>query len=565
MEHRTRGHQSDAQSPLSRFCARLKDLQHTAGFSQTSLAAAVHLSTSQMSDILSGKIKRPPDWDVVHKVVRACLAHAKEEDKSLPVHLRDERDWRRRFHDLEQDFDPAARPRRRNQAATGGPTKTVGQCDPLDLEVHRVLLPPGTVSLTDDLEIVTPYLKRHHDSELRAALSPVVAGGSSVFAVLAGDSCTGKTRALYEALHEATPDWPILRPADIDELLELLHEGRFQPGTVLWLNDTQRYLYGTPGERAATLLRRALLASDGAVAVGALWSRPYLEELTAPGNSPDVHAAARALLDSPRTHLITVPNCLTGHEQQEMATLAATDKRLEAAMSASGPDGDVIQHLTGGPELLSAYTRGGPFTPVEHALITAALDARRLGHQGPIPAALLAAAADGYLSPRQRPGQADWAASALTGLAAGTRPDGTRTSIRNALTALTAVRARSGDTEAGYEPDDYLDQHTRRPRQDCLGPRQLWDALAEHAIGPDDLHDLGQAAYWSAPASLEALMSANWCPVYQTPVLYSRFPRTFSAAYRRCKNGYAPRYTSAPSLPWRPSHHQPLANRHEDR
>jgi hypothetical protein len=70
---------------------------------------------------------------------------------------------------------------------------------------------------------------------------------------------------------------------------------------------------------------------------------------------------------------------------------------------------------------------------------------------------------------------------------------------------------------------------------------------------------------WSAPASLEALMSANWCPVYQTPVLYSRFPRTFSAAYRRCKNGYAPRYTSAPSLPWRPSHHQPLANRHEDR
>ena len=70
---------------------------------------------------------------------------------------------------------------------------------------------------------------------------------------------------------------------------------------------------------------------------------------------------------------------------------------------------------------------------------------------------------------------------------------------------------------------------------------------------------------WSAPASLEALMSANWCPVYQTPVLYSRFPRTFSAAYRRCKNGYAPRYTTAPSLPWRPSHHQPLSNRHGDR
>jgi predicted Holliday junction resolvase-like endonuclease len=74
-----------------------------------------------------------------------------------------------------------------------------------------------------------------------------------------------------------------------------------------------------------------------------------------------------------------------------------------------------------------------------------------------------------------------------------------------------------------------------------------------------------QVEIWSAPASLEALMSANWCPVYQTPVLYSRFPRTFSAAYRRYKNGYAPRYTTAPSLPWRPSHHQPLANRRGDR
>ncbi len=136
--------------------------------------------------------------------------------------------------------------------------------------------------------------------------------------------------------------------------------------------------------------------------VGALWSRPYLEELTALGKSPDIHAAARALLDGPRTHHITVSHCLTGHQQQELAALASNDTRLRAALAASGPDGDVIQHLTGGPELLHAYTRGGLFTPVEHALITAALDARRLGHREPIPAALLAAAAEGSLSPRQR-------------------------------------------------------------------------------------------------------------------------------------------------------------------
>ena len=354
----TRGDTDTAADPLPVFCARLKRLWEAAGLTQKSLARAAGLSTSQISDILNGKIKRLPDWGVVNKVVRACLAHAQKTGKPLPVDIRDERDWRRRYADLEQDFDTAVRPRRSTQAAAEWTVKTVGQYDPFDLEVHRVLLPTGTASLADDPEPLTPYLKRDHDNELRAALRRAAAGGPSMFAVLAGDSCTGKTRALYQALREVVPDWPLLRPADADELLELLHEGQFRPGRVLWLNETQRHLYGTSGKRAATLLRSTLMATDSAVAVGALWPRPYLEELTALGNSPDVHAAARALLGSPRTHHITVPDCLTGHQQQELAALAATDKRLAAAIAASGPDGDVIQHLVGGPELLHAYTTG---------------------------------------------------------------------------------------------------------------------------------------------------------------------------------------------------------------
>jgi hypothetical protein len=263
---------------------------------------------------------------------------------------------------------------------------------------------------------------------------------------------------------------------------------------VLWLNETQRHLYGVQGERAAKLLRDALAATNGAVAVGALWSRPYLEELTARGNSPDLNAAARALLDGHRTRRITVPDCLTSQQQLELDTLARDDERLQMALAAGGADGDVIQHLTGGPELLHAYTSGGLFNRVEHALITAALDARRLGHQGAIPVTLLATAADGYLSPRQRPGHPNWATLAVTALTTGKRRDGTRTGIRNALSALKAVRVRSGDVETGYEPDDYIDQHTRPLRYACLGTRQLWDALAEHTSNPDDLNALGNAA-----------------------------------------------------------------------
>ena len=65
---------------LAPFCARLTRLQKAAGLTQTRLAAAVQLSTSQMSVILNGDIKQLPDWNVVKKVVSACRA---QDDFSL--------------------------------------------------------------------------------------------------------------------------------------------------------------------------------------------------------------------------------------------------------------------------------------------------------------------------------------------------------------------------------------------------------------------------------------------------------------------------------------------------
>src|SRR5690349_19758024 len=60
---------------------------------------------------------------------------------------------------------------------------------------------------------------------------------------------------------------------------------------------------------------------------------------------------------------------------------------------------------------------------------------------------------------------------------------------------------------------------------------------------------------WSAPASLEAAMSANCSLVYRIPVPDNRFPRTFSAAYHRYMSGSGPRYTTAPSPLSRASRH----------
>ncbi|MEU0487042.1 hypothetical protein ABZ260_48795, partial [Streptosporangium sp. NPDC006013] len=366
------------------------------------------------------------------------------------------------------------------------PPLTVSAADPLGLGVHRAPDPGGIATAP-----LTAYLVREHDRELRAVLGRVAArGGRPVLAVLTGDSATGKTRALWEAAHTVLPHWALAVPADAAELCARL-ERRVDPDTVLWLNETQRFLEGADGERAAKLLVALLAGATRVMVLGALWERPYWQALTAQGLLPDAHVAARTLLTGPYACNIRVPDRLDTAELDEFATLNVDDRRLSAALAAGAADGRVIQHLTGGPELLDAYIRGGLFTPVEHALITAALDARRLGHRAPLSPAVLTAAADGYLGPSQRPGDLADLAGALTALGDGHRADGSRTDVRRAVTAVTALRARTG-AEPRYEPYDYLVQHLQRERE--RAPAALWDALARHTTDSDDRLRLGRNA-----------------------------------------------------------------------
>jgi WD40 repeat protein len=97
-----------AGGPVALFCERLRRLQVTSGVRQAALAAAARRSTTQMSDILNGRVRRAPVWEVVEAVVCACLAHAEQAGRLVPPDLGDVEDWRRRYFDLEQDLD--ARP-----------------------------------------------------------------------------------------------------------------------------------------------------------------------------------------------------------------------------------------------------------------------------------------------------------------------------------------------------------------------------------------------------------------------------------------------------------------------
>ncbi|MFF3584734.1 hypothetical protein, partial [Streptomyces mirabilis] len=373
--------------------------------------------------------------------------------------------------------------------------QTVTIMGAVELEVHPAVLPDRVSD--QSLPELTPYLSRPHDNELRKALAPALAGGPSILVILTGDSSTGKTRALYEALCDLAPYRPLLRPRNAVELLELLRSESAVPKTVLWLNEAQRFLNGHDGERVAAELLTLLHNQPGIAALGTLWYDPYWTELTQPGVPGDPHSHARALLMGPVTRRIPVAAVSSEEDQRRWRELnrQQQDPRLEGALNAGAVDGKVVQHLSGGPELLAAFLEGPGvhFTSVEHALLTAALDARRLGHAPPLPAALLADAADGVLTDRQRMGDVDWAKEALDALSTGHRSNGCRTDIRHALTALTALRVKSG-TPAHYEPADYLDQHTRQRRADQLGAPSLWQAMLEHITDPDALYRVAGAA-----------------------------------------------------------------------
>ncbi|OLT25312.1 hypothetical protein BJF83_23200 [Nocardiopsis sp. CNR-923] len=376
-----------------------------------------------------------------------------------------------------------------------GEAVPVEAADPARLQVHPAVLPapdPGGYTF------LTPYLPRPHDQEIRDRITPALQGGTSVLVIVTGGSSTGKTRALYQALNDLAPHRTLLCPDTGEDLLHLLDGGRIQDQAVLWLNEAQRFFYGPHANEAAAALHRLLAQQTGTVAVGTLWTDPYWQDLTRSGTPGDPHAHIRDLLTGAVTARVTVPDRLSPDEQRQWRELAAThgDRRLSQALDAGSADrGRIVQHLSGGPELLRAYLDGPGhhFTAAEHALITAAVDARRLGHRAPLPGPLLAQAADAQLDPRERATGNHWDREALEGLCTGRRPDGTHTDIRRALTAVHTHVPRTG-AEVVYEPADYLEQQLRRRRADQLGDPALWQALLEHTTDPHSLHTLADAA-----------------------------------------------------------------------
>jgi hypothetical protein len=346
---------------------------------------------------------------------------------------------------------------------------------------------------------VPAYIRRPHDDLLRAVLDPVVSASRLV--VVRGGSSTGKTRAAYEAVAGQLADWQLDYPLDVAALKERLDTG-IPARTVLWLGELRQYVDADGG---AEVLGRLgdLLDGEGRLVVTTVWPEhwnAYTAAARAGRAAADPAGTVGRLLerlpeptgrdlsriDPARGGVIDVPDRFSPADLE--AAAHTDDPALAAAAAAAasaGQGGQVTQYLAGVPDLLDRWHKPGG-DPYGQAIITAAMDATRLGHASLLPAGLVQGAAVGYLTAEERTKDiAIWRDDALAWATA---------ELRGAVRALQPVAPLASTGVAGYQVADYLDQYGRRTRQDQLGPPSLWEALTVYATSASDLTRLGYAA-----------------------------------------------------------------------
>ena len=145
----------------------------------------------------------------------------------------------------------------------------------------------------------------------------------------------------------------------------------------------------------------------------------------------------------------------------------------------------LTQTLAAAPQLVARWEDAQTANPYAWAVLTAALDAARLGARAPLSADLLRAAAPGYCTSQQQaeaPG--NWFEQALA-YATG--------KLHGAAAALSPAGAGMGQVD-GYTAADYLIQHASRERRYARVPASTWDAVLSHIRDPADAARLADSA-----------------------------------------------------------------------
>ena len=295
----------------------------------------------------------------------------------------------------------------------GGPARDVGpaagavqvsEADPRRLGVHAAISVPGASE-----EIPPEYVPRDVDTAEHGVRARVAAAAQrGGFVLLVGGSSVGKTRCAVETVQALLPDWWLVHPAGPGQVAALGQAP--SPRMVVWLDELQRYLGGEQGLTGGVV--RALLNAPGPVVIiGTLWPDWYAAYTMLPDpGGPDPHPREREVLDL--ADVVRIGPEFSLAEQDRARAAAARDPRLRVALEAAGYG--LTQTLAAAPELVARWQDAQTASPYAWAVLTAALDAARLGARAPLSADLLRAAAPGYCTSQQQaaaPG--DWFEQAL--------------------------------------------------------------------------------------------------------------------------------------------------------
>ena len=345
--------------------------------------------------------------------------------------------------------------------------------DPRRLGVHAAISAPGAPD-----EIPPEYVPRDIDvAEYGVRAKVAVAAERGGFVLLVGGSSVGKTRCAAEAVKALLPDWWLVHPASSAEVAALAQVP--SPQTVVWLDELQRYLDGEHGLTGG-VVRALLNPPDPAVIIGTLWPDFYTAASSAPGGT-DPHAREREVLEL--ADVVRIGSEFTAAEQDRARAAAARDPRLRVALKTAGYG--LTQTLAAAPQLVARWQDAQTASPYAWAVLTAALDAARLGARAPLSADLLRAAAPGYCTSAQQAEAPDnWFEQALTYATA---------KLHGAAACLAPAGTGMGQI-AGYTVADYLIQHARRGRCYAPVPISTWDAFTSHISDSADAVRLAVSA-----------------------------------------------------------------------
>jgi len=192
----------------------------------------------------------------------------------------------------------------------------------------------------------------------------------------------------------------------------------------------------------------------------------------------------------------------------ETAGNGAGDPWLKAALKVTGYG--FTQTLAAAPQLADRWANAGPYA---RAVLTAAVDAKRLGVRSSLTESFLHDAAPGYCSAAERAqAPADWLARSLASC--------TRL-VLGAVAPLTPVSTGMAmGAPVGYLLAGYLAEHAEPERRMQSPPASFWDACIAHLADPPDLEHLGVHA------------ADRWRFRYAIPLLRRAGPRNPGVAIR---------------------------------